>query len=78
MAVVTVESPYTKKRYQYYDNGDPKKGGLKDVYFSVDKQYVVAIFREALDENQKERLKRITGHYLQQISSKEAGELLPQ
>ncbi|MNQ80076.1 Protein kinase domain protein [compost metagenome] len=74
MAVITVESPYTRKRYQYYDNGDPKKGGLKDVYFSVDKQYVVAIFRERLDDNQKERLKRITGHYLQQISSKEAGD----
>jgi serine/threonine protein kinase len=50
------------------------KGGAKDVYFSPDKKYVVAIFRDKLDYNQKERLKRITNYYLPQIQNKAAGD----
>jgi len=33
------------KSYQYVDDGSPMQGGLKDVYFSPDKSYVVAFFR---------------------------------
>jgi serine/threonine protein kinase len=62
------------KSYEYVDNGDPMRGGVKDVYFSPDRTYVVAIFREKLDFNQKERLQKITNHYLPQIQNKEAGD----
>ena len=35
--------------YEYVDDGSPKQGGVKDVYFSPDRKYVVAFFRETLD-----------------------------
>ena len=46
-----------------------KKGGMKDVYFSPDKKYVVAFFRDSLDFNQKERITRIVKLYLDNIKS---------
>ncbi|MBC7735963.1 MAG: kinase, partial [Candidatus Saccharibacteria bacterium] len=39
------------------------QGGMKDVYFSPDKSYVVAFFRDKLDYQGKERLKSIIGPY---------------
>jgi serine/threonine protein kinase len=64
MAVKTVTSTINKsKTYQYVDNGDPMRGGMKDVYFSPDRSYVVAFYRSALDFNQKDRLKRIVTTY---------------
>lgn len=63
---ITVTS-LTGKTYQYVDNGEPMRGGVKDVYFSPDRKYVVAIFRDKLDFNQKERLKKITSYYIDQI-----------
>ncbi|MCB0486296.1 MAG: kinase [Flavobacteriaceae bacterium] len=44
------------KTYQYVDNGEPMRGGMKDVYFSPDKSYVVAFYRDQQDFNSKERL----------------------
>src|SRR5665647_3947268 len=35
-------------------------GGMKDVYFSPDKSYVVAFFRDKQDFNAKDRLQNIT------------------
>lgn len=55
----------TGKTYQYVDNGEPKQGGMKDVYFSPDKKYVVAFYRDKQDFNSKERLKRIVTQYFQ-------------
>lgn len=55
------------KYYEYLDDGNPKKGGVKDVYFSPDKKYVVAFFRDPLDFNQKDRIKRIVSLYLENI-----------
>jgi hypothetical protein len=40
-------------------------GGMKDVYFSPDKSYVVAFFRGKQDFNAKDRLQNITRSYLQ-------------
>ena len=75
MRTVTVKSINDpSKSYQYIDNGEPMRGGVKDVYFSPDRKYVVAIFRDKLDFNQKERLQRITTHYLPQIQNKEGGD----
>jgi serine/threonine protein kinase len=75
MKTITVKSINdTGKTYQYIDNGEPMRGGVKDVYFSPDRKYVVALFRDKLDFNQKERLQKITNHYLPQIQNKEAGD----
>jgi serine/threonine protein kinase len=63
----------TSKTYQYID-AVPKRGGVKDVYFSPDRKYVVAIFRDKLDFNQRERLIRITDRYYKQIKEKESGD----
>ena len=68
MNTITVKSIIdTSKSYQYVDDGNPKRGGVKDVYFSPDRRYVVAFFRDPLDFNQKERIKRIVSLYLENI-----------
>jgi len=50
------------------------QGGMKDVYFSPDRSYVVAFFRDKLDFQGKERLKSIVGLYRESIFEKEGGE----
>lgn len=68
MSIVKVKSIIdSSKTYEYVDDGNPKKGGVKDVYFSRDRKYVVAFFREPLDFNQKDRIKRIVSLYLENI-----------
>jgi serine/threonine protein kinase len=74
MPTITVSSIITGASYQYVDNGEPKSGTAKNVYFSPDKKYVVAIFKEKQDFNQKERLKNIVTKYLNQIKTKDAGD----
>lgn len=53
----------TSKTYEYVDNGKPKQGGVKDVYFSPKRDYVIAFFRNKQDDNQKERIKKIVTLY---------------
>lgn len=43
------------------------QGGVKDVYFSADKTYVVAFYRDPLNANDKERVKNIVGIYRERI-----------
>jgi len=74
MSIITVKSILTGAAYQYVDNGEPKSGTAKNVYFSPDKKYVVAIFKEKQDFNQKERLKKITSDYLNRIKKNEGGD----
>lgn len=50
------------------------QGGMKDVYFSPDRSYVVAFFRDKLDHAGRERLKSIVGTYRDGIFEKEGGE----
>ncbi|MBF0623476.1 MAG: kinase [Magnetococcales bacterium] len=50
------------------------QGGMKDVYFSLDRSHVVAFFRDQLDYQGKERLKSIVGTYREGIFEKEGGE----
>src|SRR4051812_23969283 len=69
MSTITVKSIISNDTYQYIDNGEPKSGTAKNVYFSPDRKYVVAIFKEKQDFNQKERLKKITSEYLKRIKS---------
>ena len=49
-------------------------GGMKDVYFSPDKSYVVAFFRDKQDFNAKDRLMNITGTYRERIFNQVGGE----
>jgi len=74
MSVITVKSIINGTSYQYIDNNEPKSGTAKDVYFSPDRKYVVALFKEKQDFNQKERLKKITTDYLNRIRSNDGGD----
>lgn len=49
-------------------------GGMKDVYFSPDKSYVVAFFRDKQDFNTRDRLLNITGKYRENIFNQAGGE----
>lgn len=49
-------------------------GGMKDVYFSPDKSYVVAFFRDKQDFNAIDRLQNITGRYRESIFNQAGGE----
>ncbi|KAA6347273.1 hypothetical protein EZS27_005240 [termite gut metagenome] len=49
-------------------------GGMKDVYFSPDKSYVVAFFRDKQDFNAKDRLQNITSVYRERIFNAAGGE----
>lgn len=61
------------KTYQYVDNGEPMRGGMKDVFFSPDKSYVVAFYRDVQDFNSKERLKKIVTQYFDSFFNREGG-----
>ena len=74
MSTITVKSIINGNTYQYIDNGEPKSGTAKNVYFSPDRKYVVAIFKDKQDFNQKERLKNIVTKYLNQIQTKDSGQ----
>jgi serine/threonine protein kinase len=50
------------------------QGGMKDVYFSPDKSYVVGFFRNPQDQNARERLEMITGKYRNNIYEQSGGE----
>ena len=49
-------------------------GGMKDVYFSPDKSYVVAFFRDKQDSNARDRLQNITGIYRERIFNQQGGD----
>lgn len=64
MPTITLSSILDKsKSYQYVDNGEPMRGGMKDVYFSPDKTYVVAFYRKKLDFDGKELVRQLTTNY---------------
>ena len=48
-------------------------GGMKDIYFSPNKDYVVGFFRSLADNETKARLKDITGKYREKIFNPNAG-----
>ncbi len=49
-------------------------GGMKDVYFSPNKDYVVAFFRDQADAATRERIAMITGTYRDRIFNQAGGE----
>lgn len=62
------------KTYQFVDNGEPMRGGMKDVFFSPDKSYVVAFYRDKQDFNSKERLRLIVTQYKEAFFNREGGD----
>lgn len=75
MSTKTVNSVINEgKTYQYVDNGEPMRGGMKDVYFSPDKSYVVAFYREVQDFSSKERLRKIVTNYYNSFFNREGGD----
>ena len=51
---------------EFYDE-IKAQGGVKDVYFSTDKTYVVAFYRNPTNANDKARLENIVGVYREKI-----------
>lgn len=51
---------------EFYDE-IKAQGGVKDVYFSIDKTYVVAFYRKTLSPSDKNRLENIVGLYHKRI-----------
>ena len=51
---------------EFYDE-IKAQGGVKDVYFSIDKTYVVAFYRKTLSPSDKNRLENIVGPYHNRI-----------
>src|SRR4030095_9312930 len=62
------------KTYPFVDNGEPMRGGMKDVYFGPDKSYVVAFYRDKQDYNSRERLKKLVSQYYDSFFNREGGE----
>lgn len=62
------------KTYPYVDNGEPMRGGMKDVYFAPDKSYVVAFYRDKQDFNSKERLTKLVTQYYDSFFNREGGD----
>ena len=60
--------------YQFMDDGSPMQGGMKDVYFSPDRSYVVAFFRDKQDFTSKERLDNIVNRYRTGIFESDGGD----
>ena len=50
------------------------QGGMKDIYFSPDRSYVVGFFRDKQDAVAKERLTMIAGIYRERIFNQSGGE----
>jgi serine/threonine protein kinase len=72
--IVTVKSIINGKTYQYVDTGEPMRGGMKDVYFSPDRSYVVALYRAPQDFNSKDRLTKICTLYYDRFFNQEGGD----
>lgn len=50
------------------------QGGVKDVYFSPDKSYVVAFYRDPVNANDRERIENIVGVYRERIFLEHGGD----
>ena len=75
MSIKSVHSVIApEKEYKYVDNGEPMRGGMKDVYFAPDKSYVVAIYRDPQDHNTKERLRKIVTQYQDNFFNRDYGD----
>lgn len=72
--IIRVSSVLDPSKSYEYVNKDPKQGGVKDVYFSPNRDYVVAFYRKPLDIQQEERIKTIVSTYLPNIKNGNAAD----
>lgn len=73
MAKIIKCTTFDGKHIEYVDE-IIGSGGMKDVYFSPDKSYVVAFFRDKQDYQAQERLEMITGKYRESIFNQVGGD----
>ena len=59
---------------EFYDE-IKAQGGVKDVYFSLDKSYVVAFYRKPINANDRERINNIVGIYRERIFDTPEGRI---
>jgi hypothetical protein len=57
-----------------FNHEAPMQGGVKDVYWHSQKQYVVAFFRKKLDAAGRERIESLVGDYRKRIFEQVGGE----
>jgi serine/threonine protein kinase len=58
---------------EFVDNGDPMQGGMKDVYFSKDKSYVVAFFRDYDSNKNRQEYNNLKDRMLEIVTVKKDG-----
>ena len=58
----------------FVDDGEPVSGAMKKVYFSPDRTYVVAFFKDPLDRQGEQRLKLLTSSYREKIFTNEKAD----
>lgn len=73
MSIVKVKSLTTSKEYQFDHKKPAGTGAMKEVFFSPDRSYVVAIFKQKQDANSMDRLKSIVGLYREKIFNQPGG-----
>jgi len=71
--IIKIPNSYFGKSYQFVDE-IIGSGAVKDVYFSPDKAYAVAFFRDEQDSNSKERLTLLVDKYRKGIFEQIGGE----
>ena len=59
-----------------YDDTPTASGGMKDVYFSPNKDYVVGFFRDKQEQDAQERMELICGKYRENMFNQAGGEYL--
>jgi serine/threonine protein kinase len=58
---------------EFMDNGDPMQGGMKDVYFSPDKSYVVAFFRDYDSTKNRQAYNQLRDRMMEIVTTKKDG-----
>ncbi|KZK79090.1 3-deoxy-D-manno-octulosonic-acid kinase [Pseudovibrio sp. W64] len=73
MTSVRLTSKLTGNTIEFIDE-IKASGGMKDIYFSPDKSYVVGFFRNKSDPNQLERLRDICTRYRENLFNQSGGD----
>ncbi|MDR1035422.1 MAG: kinase [Deltaproteobacteria bacterium] len=62
------------QKVQFVQDGEPKSGTMKEVFFSPDRSYVVAFYKKPVEADGRERLERLVGDYRKNIFEREGGQ----
>lgn len=72
--VIKTVTAISGRTYSYVWTDAPCSGAMKDVYFSPDKTYVIAFYKERQDANSIERLENLVNTYREGIFNSQGGE----